>query len=180
MFYLFIDGQVNVARMSKEIINTYAKALVLMATIYIIVAIVIFGYKALVILLTKDADSMYIVRVNVEDTYSFNTNATGFMKYKTLMPDYVGRFKNAFQYVLTVLFNFLYFMVMVARTPIVGILIIIAPITIVNYMRGQKAKNGNSIINLLYFNNWLNFFIRIVFVPILGIIAYKLLILTLV
>ena len=174
-----MSGKADSASMSKEVINTFAKSLVLLALIYAIISVVIFGYKELIKLLIKDADSMYIIRVNVEDAYSFNTNVTGFMKYKTLMSDYVGKFTCSIKYGLVVGFNVLFFVLMIIRTGSIAGLIIIAPISVVNYMRGQKAKEGSSITNLLYFNNWLSFFIRIVFVPILGIIAYKFLILTL-
>lgn len=160
--------------------------------VYLIIALIILGYNKIIELLINGANSNYIVNVELKgnsdsnsnlsenkNIYSFHTNVTGYFKFMSLMEGYEGRASNSFWYAAIVGFNFIFFICMILRTVAIAVLIIIAPISIFNYMRGLKARAENNVLNLLYFENWLSFFIRSVIWPMFAVIIYRFIILTL-
>lgn len=167
------NGTPDKVKKAKETINSFLKAFLLITIIYVIIAIILYGYNAILKVLVSDEPSPFTTKAIVEETYSFNTNVTGYFKYMTLMDDALASLGYSIIYFIVVLLNFIYFILMIFRIWIIGAAIIIAPITAVNYMRGFNAKGGDKLTNLLYLKNWLSFFIRWTFFPIIMFVFYR-------
>ena len=78
-------------------------------------------YNKLLKIFLNGNNSIYLIRVNVENVYSFNTNVVGYLKYMTLNSNVLASLGYSLLYMIIELINLLWFGVMFARMAIIGI-----------------------------------------------------------
>lgn len=127
--------------------------------------IMMYFYKQVLKLFLNGNSSIYLIRVNVENVYSFNTNFVGYMKYMTLNSNILASLGYSFLYMIVEIFNLFYFGIMFARMLIIGILIIVAPFTAVYTMMGRTPTEGNNPRNALTFGHFMRVYIVLLFLP---------------
>ena len=168
------------AARSKTIMDKIVQSICMLAFIYIFMSLMIGLNNQVVNLLGGNNDSVYLIRVNVDEVYSFNTNLIGYLKYLTLNNNATINVGNALMYLLAVMINFLWFVYMCARMVMMGLLIILAPLTAVTNLANIKFKVGTKIINAIHFKNWVTVFLRWLWIPVIfGVIPYRLVLLIL-
>ena len=160
---------------SRLILNRLIRAIFMIAFVYVIAALAVNLYEKIVSIIVGKNNTLYYLRMTVEDTYSFNTNIIGRIRYQTLASNQDVAFGGAIGYAIYSSFYAILFFLMFIRTYIIAALIIIAPVTAVTYIGGfQEPEHGISII--FFFRNWLRFFTIFVFLPIFLLILYKILV----
>lgn len=162
------------ARESKEIINGVVRAVILLSLIYAIMTLIMYIYNKVVKLVIYDMESSYIIRVVVENLYSFNTTIIGYIRYLSLAPKAVGY---AFLYALMQFISLIWYGFMFVRMLFIGLLAIIAPIVAVNTMTDNIVGRNISIGNILNFNQWLRTYLIWLWVPLVMAIIIRILLL---
>ena len=127
--------------------------------------IMMYFYKQVLKLFLNGNSSIYLIRVNVENVYSFNTNFVGYMKYMTLNSNILASLGYSFLYMIVEIFNLFYFGIMFARMLIIGILIIVAPFTAVYTMMGRTPTEGKNVRNAFTFGHFMRVYIAILYLP---------------
>lgn len=158
---------------SRKIMDAWIKAIALISLIYVVVALGENFYEYILSLILNNDESGYLLRVNVENVYSFNTNIIGYVKYLSLTANSISRLLYSIVYCIISAANFIWFIFMIFRMLAIAGLIIVAPITAITTMRENQPRNG-SLLNILYFRNWLNIYLSLVFIPLVVIGVQKL------
>lgn len=158
---------------SKEIMDGLLKAICIIAGIYVFMTLMLYFYQEMMNLVLDGNDSIYLMRVNVNNVYSFNTNLIGCLKYMTLKSNPLANLGSSFLYLAVAIINLLWFGFMFARMLIIGGLTIVAPITAVNAMLGRGPREGRHIDNIFHFKNWMKLYLRFLWIPLIAVIVYK-------
>ena len=122
-------------------------------------------YKQLLKIFLNGNSSIYLIRANVEDVYSFNTNIIGYMKYMSLNSNILASLGYSFLYMLMEFANLFCFGIMFARTVIIGGLIIVSPFTAVYTMLGRAPTEGNNVRNAFTFGHFMRVYIVLLVLP---------------
>lgn len=113
---------------------------ILIGTI-LFMAICIFGSKAFCDMIKGESSYELPIRVNVEDTYSFSTTPTGYIRYMSLTTDLeegIQKFVYTFLYIVLAIVNVLAILLMILRMIVLWGLSIIGPIISVFYVFGRR------------------------------------------
>lgn len=162
------------ARESKEIMDGLLRAICIMVGIYVFMTLMMYFYQEILTLALNGKDSNYLIRVNVENVYSFNTNFIGYLKYLTLKSNVLTTLGVSFVYAAIAGLNLVWFGFMFFRMVIIGGLIIVAPMTAINEMLGRQRREGFHIDNIFHLRNWVSIYLRWLWTPlIVGVIMYK-------
>lgn len=167
-----LGGNPEQASESKKIIDKWIKAILLVVGAYIIAELMIYSYHIMVKIVMNGNDSNYLIRIIVEDTYSFNTNLIGWAKYKTLMSDGFAVLGWSIIYTIVAAIDLVWFFVMFVRMIAVGLLIIVAPLTAVMSM-GERTQKKGKITNFLHFKSWIRFLTICVWMPMVVVISQR-------
>lgn len=160
---------------SKKIMDDLVKSVLMISFSYFIMIILMYVYEEILKIVIGDSKSIYLIKANVEGVYSFNTNIIGYIRYLSLTTNVTGAFGYSILYFLMQLFvNLLWFGLMFFRTIIIAGLIIIAPLAGAYNMVNRTKKSGNHFTNILEFKTLMKVYIRTLFIPLAGIILYKL------
>ena len=127
--------------------------------------LMMYFYKQLLKLFLNGNNSIYLIRVNVENLYSFNTNVIGYMKYMTLNSNILASLGYSFLYMLMEFANLFCFGIMFARTVIIGGLIIVSPFTAVYTRLGRAPTEGNNVRNAFTFGHFMRVYIVLLVLP---------------
>lgn len=163
------------AKEAKEIMDNVFKAVIIMASSYFIMTFFEYLYEQLLQLIVSKNTSRYLIRMVVDNVYSFNTNVIGYFKYMSLMPNYIAAVKYTFAYALMSFINFAWFIFMAIRMFIVAIMVMIVPLTAVYEISGRTRRNGFHLDNFLKWETFMGLYLRIVFVPLVLVCSYKIL-----
>lgn len=162
---------------SKEIIDNVVSAICIICLIYVFMTLMMYFYREILKIFLNGEDSIYLIRVNVQNTYSFNTNFIGYLKYMTLKSDVMTTFGASLLYLATAVGNIFWFGFMFFRMFIIGGLTIIAPFTAVMTLLGKKPRKGFHVDNILNLKSWASIYLKCLWIPlIIGVILYKILI----
>ena len=159
---------------SKKVINNVIKTTIMIVGVYVVATLMLYFYQIILQLIIQNNDTNYLIRLTVTDTYTFNTNIIGWIRYKTLSNNIMSSFGWSAIYLFATIFNLIWFFIMSARTILVGILIIIAPFTAVMYMSGKTAENSSKL-NIFHFRNWFRIYLICIWMPISIVILYRVL-----
>ena len=125
--------------------------------------IMMYLYNKLLKIFLNGNNSIYLIRVNVENVYSFNTNVVGYLKYMTLNSNVLASLGYSLLYMIIELINLLFWCKWYIA--IIGILIIVAPFTAVYSMLGRTPTEGNNARNALTFGHFMRVYIVLLFLP---------------
>lgn len=159
---------------SKRMIDNIVKAILLISLIYVIMTVMMYMYQEVVKMFMNGNSSNYLLRINVENVYSFNTNLIGYLKFRTLSTNSLAALGASILYCLMTIVNLICFVGMFLRTIIMGGLVIIAPFTAVMAINEKRNGKGFNITNILNFKNWFKLYMTILWVPLIIIIVYRL------
>lgn len=157
-----IRGIPHLAKRSKQIMDNLLGAIGIIVGIFVIMAIIIYLNKLLINIIIGQNRNNFLIRLNVENVYSFNSNFMGFFKYRSLTTDVMDAAKWSFIRLIMSLINLLIFVAMIARMVIIGFLTMIAPITAVTFMRNREVQNEEGIQSLFYFRPFVSLYVRLV------------------
>ena len=161
--YSTMTSQPEKAEQSKKILDSLFSVILMVVGVYLIMATcTILHDKALQFIFNKN-QNQYPIRAVVTGVYSFNTTLIGLIRYKTLTNNIWNELGWSVGYLIISFLDFVYFLLMLARMLILGVLSIAAPITAVMKMSGQSE--GKGILQLLQFNNWLKLYLRFTYIP---------------
>ncbi len=169
---IFNDDPQRAAR-SRNIIDRFVRAIVLIIGIYLIMTGITYLYSQILNIILNGNLQRYAIRVNVENVYSFNTNLIGYIKYLTLSSNIISSFVYSIAYFVFAVINLIWFVCMFLRMLIIAMFIIIAPITAIVYMTDLVPTGRFGLGNFFHFRNWLVLYTSIVFVPIIMLILEK-------
>lgn len=162
------------ARDAKEVMDNIVKAIMIMAFSYLIMTFLEYLYEQLLNILISKNTSRYLVRLVVDNVYSFNTNVIGYFKYMSMMPNYIAALKYSFIYWVMSIANFAWFFYMALRMFAVGLMIITVPLTAVYELSGRTQRRGFHLENFLQWNTFMHAYFVIVFMPLVVVGSYKL------
>ena len=114
---------------------------ILIGTI-LFMSICIFGSQAFSNGIKKENSYELPIRVDVEDTYSFSTTPTGYIRYMSLITDLeepLQKFAYTSTYIILAIFNLLAVIIMSVRMFLLWILSILGPIISVFYVFGRQG-----------------------------------------
>ena len=161
--YSTMTSQPEKAEQSKKILDSLFSVILMVVGVYLIMATcTILHDKALQFIFNKN-QNQYPIRAVVTGVYSFNTTLIGLIRYKTITNNIWNELGWSVGYLIISFLDFVYFLLMLARMLILGVLSITAPITAVMKMSGQSE--GKGILQLLQFNNWLKLYLRFTYIP---------------
>lgn len=157
---------------AKRIIDNVFKAMIWMGLIYAVLIGMVFLYEWIVSIITNGNETIYLIRLNVENTYSFNTNIIGYFRYMSESTNDIGALAASFWYMIAEIINFVWFLAMFRRMLYVAGFTIIAPITAIYSMRRRDGEGvtNNSIFDI---RNFIRSYAISVFVPLLVICAQR-------
>lgn len=163
---------------SKKIMDDLVRSVLIISFVYFIMIILMNFYKEILSEVLKivvgNNESIYLIKVNVDGVYSFNTNVIGYLKYLSLTTNEIGAFVYSILYALVQVFgNLLWFMLMFARTVLIAVLIMIAPLAAVYNMTNRTKKGGSYFTNILDFRTLMRLYVLALFIPLVGILMYK-------
>lgn len=127
--------------------------------------ILMYFYKQLLKIFLNGNSSIYLIRANVEDVYSFNTNIIGYMKYMSLNSNLLASLGYSFLYMLMEFANLACFAVMFIRMILIGALTIVAPLTAVYTMLGRAPTEGQNVRNVFTFGHFMRVYVVMLFLP---------------
>lgn len=148
---------------SKRIMNNIVKALLIIGSIYLIMIIITYLYNEILKIYLNGNNSIYLIRVNVDGVYSFNTNYIGLLKFRSLSADSDAALGYAFWYMACSFFTLLAYGIMLFRTLYMAFLTLIAPVIALHEMNGNV--NGNDAVNILNFRRFLRVYTVLTFIP---------------
>ena len=151
---------------SRQIMDNFIKSVLIISCVYLAMITMIYLYKQLLKIFLNGNNSIYLIRVNVEGVYSFNTNIIGYLKYMTLNSNIYAAFGYSIIYAIVQIFNLFWFgFMLIIRSGAMIVMTIIAPLTAVYSMRGRTPTNGTNSRNLLNFGRFIRFYIIVLFLP---------------
>lgn len=153
---------------AKKSIDQFFGAVLMIAGIYLVMVLIMFLYRQVLNVFLNGNSSRYLIRVNVEGVYSFNTNLIGYTKFLAIGAD--ESIRNAGAYFLTAFINFVCIGAMTLRMLFIGISMVLAPFTAVNYMRDTGKTKNKSFLN---FSVFIRRYIIVVFLPLVLAGIYK-------
>lgn len=157
---------------SKTIMDNFVKAALIIGSIYFIMIMITYLYNEFVKVYLNGNNSIYLIRVNVDGIYSFNTNFIGLMKFKASNADSDAAFGYAFWYALCSFVTFAAYGLMFVRTLYMAFLVLVAPITALHEMNGNV--NGRNTVSIFNFRRFLRRYTVLTFIPFAGIIITRL------
>ena len=157
---------------SREIMDNVFGAIIMLIGVFVVMTLITYSYKMILDVIIDNNNSRYLMRVNVGEIYSFNTNLTGFLKYMTLTENAYAALGYSILYLLVVVVNLIWFVFMLIRMLFIGVLIIIAPITAIVHMLGDQGQGNSFIGNLVHFRNLIGMYTILVYIP-LGVIIVQ-------
>ena len=149
---------------SKKIMDNFAKAVALMVGIYLFSTLMIYFYNYLTSIITGGNSTRFPIRFIVKDVYSFNTNIISGIRYQTLSSRILGEYVWSWVYLGMSILNGIYFMFMFMRMIVIGLLIIIAPITAITTMQ-NTLQNEATTSGLFHINGWIKAFLGVLWLP---------------
>lgn len=155
----------KVTAQSKKIMNNFIKAVIWIVGIYIFIALMINLYKLAISAVTGENDSKYLIRLDVNDLYSFNTNIIGWARYMTQSTNIAMSFRWSLGYLAMAIVDAICFIAMFIRVFFLGILIIIAPITSIKKINETEVQEKKG---LIYMSNWIKVFLITLWIPFLA------------
>lgn len=162
------------ASASKKIMDSLLKAICIVAGIYAFMTLMMYFYREILTLVLNGNDSNYLIRVNVDGAYSFNTNFIGYLKYMTLKSNTIATIGSSILYCVGALANAAWYGFMFLRMFIIAGLTIIAPMTAVTSMLERAPRKGFHIENILNLKNWATLYMKLLWIPLfVGVIMYK-------
>ena len=165
----------DVAAESRRAMDNWIKAIILVVGVYLIAEIMIYFYQMIFNTVMDGYKSNYLIRVTVDDVYSFNTNLIGWIKYKSITSSYLVAFGWSIMYLIMAIVDLICFFFMFLRTLVVGLLIILAPFTAVMSMSERTPREGAHFTNILHFKSWIKIFTCSVWTPMIMIIVQRIL-----
>lgn len=152
----------------KKGLESFARAILMLVSTIVIMALCIFGSKAIYESISSDGDYELPVRVNVKDAYLFSTNITGYFRYMAQGEDLdyaYTKARFAILYGMAVKLNLLVEVFMVVRMLGIWALSVAGPLIAVNY---AIRKTG-----LRQYNAWLLMYIILSMVQVIFCFLYK-------
>ena len=168
-----MGGNPSGAAESRKVIDNLVKAIILISIVYVIMALFMELYHYILNIILDGNKSFYLIRMNVSDVYSFNTNYIGYFKYMTLQTNQLSALKYSIFYCLEAILNGIWFLFMLARTIIIAGLTIVAPLTAVMSMTERSPKKGFNMTNVLHFKNWLRAYLIWLWIPLVVVIIFR-------
>ena len=159
---------VKAVEKSKKIMDDFVQAIIYIVGAYLIVAVMNNFYKVMISFITNNA-TRFPLRANVENIYSFNTNAIGGIRYMTQSPNIGTKYGYSFLYLIAAIVNFICFLGMFIRTFLLGIVVMMAPIPAITKTLGEGAKES-----IFQFKGWLKFYSIVLWIPSFAIIIISL------
>ena len=156
---------------SKTIINIWIKAIIQLVGILIIIFITTKLYYNSIQQLLGEYTSNYIIRLNVTGVYSFNTNIIGLIKYKAMTANLTQAFGRSITYLIISLFSLLWYYIMGIRAILIGILSILAPLTIISVFKEKEVDKEKIGFN---FKTWLKIYMTVMWFPLVIVIMLRL------
>lgn len=158
----------------KEGINRLKNSLLILIGTILFMSLCIFGSQSLYNSISKEDSYELPIRVNVEDTYSFSTTPTGYVRYMASTVDLEeGLQKLAFSmaYIALAAINLLAIVFMILRMFVLWILSIIGPIISVFYAFGKQSPLSLQTWGGLYLSfSFIQVVITIVYIVILNVL----------
>ena len=162
--YTTMTSQPEKAKESKKIIDSLFYVILMMIGVYILMTIcTILHDKALQLIFNKP-QTTYPIRTVVSEVYSFNTTLIGLIRYQTLTTNVWHELGWSIAYLIISILDFIYYLLMIARMLVLGVLSAVAPLTAVMKMTG--LAEGKGLLNLLHFKNWVKFYLRFTYLPV--------------
>ena len=155
------------ARNAKKVMDNLLGAIAIIVGVFIIIACCIYLGKLLTNIIIGENRNNFLLRVNVENTYSFNTNFMGYFKYRSLSTNNMDAVKWAVIRLLFTIINTILFFLMIARMLFAGFLTMIAPITAVNYMRSINVQNEENMQSIFYFAPFVRIYASLALIPVI-------------
>lgn len=153
---------------SKTIINIWIKAVIQLVGILIIMFVTTALYYKSIQQLLGEYTSNYIIRLNVTGVYSFNTNIIGLIKYKAMSANLTQAFGRSITYLIISLFSLLWYYIMGIRAILIGILSILAPLTVISVFKDKEVEIGFN------FKTWLEIYMIVMWFPLIIVIMLRL------
>ncbi len=158
----------------KEGINRLKNSLLILIGTILFMSLCIFGSQSLYNSISKEDSYELPIRVDVEDTYSFSTTPTGYVRYMASTVDLEeGLQKLAFSmaYIALAAINLLAIVFMILRMFVLWILSIIGPIISVFYAFGKQSPLSLQTWGGLYLSfSFIQVVITIVYIVILNVL----------
>ena len=154
-------NNVKLATKSKKMMDDFVQAIIYIIGAYLIIAVMNNLYKLIVSFITNNA-TMFPLRANVENIYSFNTNTISSLRYKTQNLNIGAKYGYSFLYILLAIVDFLCFLAMFARTFLLGLVTMMAPIPAITKTFGEETKES-----IFQFKGWLKFYSIVLWIPII-------------
>ena len=158
---------------SRRIMDNIFKSILLLGSIYVFMIILMKFYNEVQKLLLNGNKSIYLLRINVENVYSFNTNIVGYWKYLALNQNVYASLGYSFLYFIVEILNALWYGVMLFRSIVIGVIIILAPLTAVNLMRNGLSSDGGNTTSIFNIRIYLRIYLRILFFPLAMVLLNK-------
>ena len=152
------------AKKSIKIMDNFAKAVALLVGIYLFSTLMIYFYNYLTSIISGGFLTRFPIRFIVKDVYSFNTNIISGIRYQTLSSRIIGEYVWSWVYLGMSILNGIYFMFMFMRMIVIGLLIIIAPITAITTMQ-NTLQNEATTSGLFHINGWIKAFLGVLWLP---------------
>lgn len=157
---------------SKKIMDSIVKATLIIGSIYLIMILITYFYNEIAKVYLNGNNSIYLLRVNVEEVYSFNTNLIGFLKFMSSNADTDAAFGYAFGYMICTFCNMAAYCAMFVRTIFMGVLVIFAPVTALHEMSGKVDENET--VNIFNYKRFLKVYTILTFIPLAGMVIMRL------
>ena len=157
-----IRGLTNQARRSREIMDNLLGAIAIIVGIFVVMAVITYLNKLLINITIGENRNNFLIKINVDNICSFNSNFMGYLKYRTLSTDMMDAAKWSLLRLGFSLINILFLIAMIARMVIIGFLTMIAPITAVTFMLNREVQNEESVQSILYFRPFISLYTRLV------------------
>ena len=159
---------------ARNILQNSIIAIIRLIGIFIIIALTTNLYKVLRENILGEYTSNYLIRANIKDVYSFNTNVVGAIRIFTISTNIYQSILWTVIYFIATVIDVGFYALMFARMMAVGGLIIIAPIVaIVSLFETEDSFISTN--SLLRFNIWIMSFMIIVWIPMLLLIILRIL-----
>ena len=165
--YIFatIGDNPELGKRSKTIINNVVKAAIIMGSVYFFMIIIMYFYNEVLKLLTNGNNSIYLIRVNVDEVYSFNTNLIGLFRFRASSADLDEASSYAFWYMIYSIFTVFGYYHMFRRMAEIAFLTLSAPVTALQEMSGNV--NGKGRINIYNVRTFFSTYIKLLFAPLI-------------
>lgn len=175
---LIIDGIKIVANNFKspeerarhvEALQRFALSLIMLIGTIVIMAITIYGSKAIFSGIKKDESNQGPIRVNVKEAaYSFSTTVTGYYRYMSEIEDvdrYLEKGKYTLAYVVLVIVNLIVMIFMFFR--MLGMMVLAMVGSVVAVLHGLNISGG------MTYKTWVELYIRLALVQVIMGIMYR-------